>query len=453
VKVNILVVIALLVGSCSLSKRVANSENRDADSLIAASQAGAMPVFFNPSDPGIADISSGKFNDTSECHIRGGLPNFFYKANHEKAITIGYIGGSITRGKNMYRDQSAKFIQKMFPNVKMNAINAGVAGTGTDLGACRIREQLLRYHPALIFIEFAVNGAFRPGMEGMVRQIRAFDPSIDICFLYTITDKQGVVYAAGKVPENIQGLEAIADHYGIPSIHMGLYPSLLAQKGALIWKGDAAPGKGKIIFSNDGIHPLPAGGDLYAAAIARAMIKMSENGGITRHTMPLPLIADNWQDAAMVAPQDVATFSKGWTAIDPDRVDSLRSLKPWFPVIMKSDRPGSFFSFRFRGNMVGLFDIGGPESGVLVLQVDGKKIKELYRFNRYCNNRYRGQCVFVPLSAGEHTVRFILSADKLDKAKILSPSQLSDLHEHPERYDQTAELLGKILIRGKILDQ
>jgi len=423
------------------------------EGFIDCGQSGrSKTCFFNPSDPRTADISPGKFNDSCECNIRSGLPNFFYKANNTKRVTIGYIGGSITRAENMYRNQSAKFIQEMFPDVKMKAINAGIAGTGTDLGACRIKEQLLRYHPDLIFIEFAVNGAFCPGMEGMVRQIWTFDSSVDICFLYTISDGQDAIYEGGKVPKNIQRLEEIAYHYGIPSIHMGLYPSFLEKSGKLIWKGSTASGKKKIVFSEDGIHPLPVGGNLYAASIARAFIKMRENGHITLHYVPVPLIADNWQDATMLTPQNLATFSKGWIAIDPNKFDSLKSFKPWFPVIMKSAKPGSSFSFRFRGNMVGLFDVGGPEMGALILQVDGKKIKELNRFNRYCNNRYRGQCSFVSLPAGEHTVRFILSPDKLNKTIILGSSQLDDINRHPGRYDQTEELLGKILIRGEILD-
>jgi len=165
VKINIFVVIALLFSSCSLPNRVTNREDWKKDSLIEASQAGARPVFFNPSDPNTTDISPGTFNNSSECNVRSGLPNFFYKAKHAKRVRIGYIGGSITRAENMYRNQSAKFIQEMFPDVKMKAINAGIAGTGTDLGACRIKEQLLRYHPDLVFIEFDVNGAFCSNMR------------------------------------------------------------------------------------------------------------------------------------------------------------------------------------------------------------------------------------------------------------------------------------------------
>ena len=42
----------------------------------------------------------------------------------------------------------------------MIGLNAVISGTGSDLGAFRVSEQLLKYKPDLIFIEFAVNGAF-----------------------------------------------------------------------------------------------------------------------------------------------------------------------------------------------------------------------------------------------------------------------------------------------------
>ncbi len=95
---------------------------------------------------------------------------FFAKAKAGKPLKVGFIGGSITQGNAGYRPQVLRYLQAMFPHNDIKALNAGVSGTGTDLGACRIREQLLQYQPDLIFVEFAVNGAYAEGMEGIVRQ-------------------------------------------------------------------------------------------------------------------------------------------------------------------------------------------------------------------------------------------------------------------------------------------
>lgn len=462
----------LIMGtSCTLlrSGEQASEHNKD---IIAASQTGAKPLFFDPGDATTETIAPGTFQDTLECMVRGGLPHFFDKAENGKSVTIGYIGGSITRGENMYRNQSAKFIQSIFPDVKMNAINTGVSGTGTDLGACRIHDQLLKYHPDLIFIEFAVNGAFRPGMEGMIRQIWRYDPTIDICLLYTIGGNQWKEYAKGQIPENIRGLEDIAEYYHIPSVHMAIEASMLAKAGKLMWKGDVGKTDHEIVFSGDGIHPLKAGGDLYAKAIARGMLKLKKlNPRSQDRRLGTPLLADNWEDAQMLDPRENATFSGEWEPVDPLMTDSLRQFKPWFPYLMKSGTPGASFSFQFNGEMVGLFDIGGPEAGQLSLTVDGKKMSLLRqsntlawkvvpenegapllnRFNKYCNNRYRGQCEFIALKPGLHKVTFSISPEKADKAGILGTGHLKDMARHPERYNQTVELLGKILIRGEIV--
>lgn len=463
----------ILVTSCSFFQPSTKTDqfNRNED-LIAASQTGAKPLFFDPDDPKTALVDPGSFKDSTECIVRDGLPNFFNKANTRHPLLIGYIGGSITRGDNMYRNQSAKFIQRMFPQITMKAINAGISGTGTDLAACRIRDQLLKFNPDLIFIEFAVNGAFRPGMEGMIRQILKYDPHIDICLLYTIQGEQWKDYANGTIPQNIRGLEEIAEHYGLPSIHMGMEASKQVSEGRILWKAGSGKDISKMIFSKDGIHPNKAGGDLYAESIARGMLKMKyQKISKKAHFFPAPLIVDNWEDAKMIEPKEAAIFTGNWKMLDPLSISKFHQYAPWFPYIMQAGEIGASFSFQFSGSMVGLFDIGGPEACQLSLTVDGRRMgfmpqinslvlkavnfpegfAFLNRFNKYCNNRYRGQCEFIELGPGLHNVTFSISAEKADKSKILGSGHLDDITKNPGRYNQTKEWLGKILIRGNIV--
>ena len=460
--------------ACNTSRvnKMSNEETKNED-LIAASQTGAKPFLFDPNNPNTEDIKPSDFRDSGECVVRDGLPNFFYKAESGRPLRIGYIGGSITRGDNMYRNQSAKFIQKMFPNVKMEDINAGVSGTGTDLGACRIKDQLLKFNPDLIFIEFAVNGAFAPGMEGMIRQIWKYNPQIDICLVYTIQGQQWQEYSREIIPQNIRGLEDLAVHYRIPSIHMGMEGSKLVLSGKLQWKASSTKDTSQAIFTKDGIHPTKTGGNLYAEAIARGMIKMKAGLFLEKpHQIPSPLLPDNWEDAKMLDPKSAALFSEGWKVLDPLKISKFHQYAPWFPYIMEAEVPGASFSIKFNGNMVGLFDIGGPEAGQLSLTVDGEEMwlvrqentlvwratklptgsALLNRFNKFCNNRYRGQCEFIELPPGLHKVTFAISPIKSDKFKILGGGQQEDIKRNPERYNETKEWLGKILIRGNILD-
>ena len=468
--------ILILTISCNSRKNVVvgkgqNAVDLEREKLIAASQAGAMPLFFDPNMPDIPAITPGDFSNDKECELRGGLPNFFEKVQKNEPLLVGYIGGSITRGHNLYRTQSARFIQSNWPGSKMKFINAGISGTGTDLGACRIREQLLQYKPDLIFIEFAVNDAFPNGMEGMIRQIWKYDPSIDICLIYTLYNGQTKIYASGKVPVNILGLEKIADHYQIPSVHMGLEASFLEEQGRLLWKAPAGTNTEQLIFSNDGTHPITAGGNLYAQSIARSLLKMKTRATAQKHTLPKPLIADNWEDAKLIAPLDIADFSSDWSVVDPQVYPDFKQFSGWFPYIMKAEKAGASFSFKFKGTMVGFFDIGGPEVGQLILEVDGKKttihkqngtlvrntetrggsFDPINRFNPFCNNRYRGQAEFLGLPQGEHNIKFIISPDVPDKKQILGEKQLLDISGNPSKYNRTVIYIGKILIRGQMI--
>jgi hypothetical protein len=74
---------------------------------------------------------------------------------------------------------------------------------------------------------------------------------------------------------------------------------------------------------------------------------------------------------------------------------------------------------------------------------------ESNRFNSFCNNRYRGQYVKFKVPYGEHKVRVVISNDLPDKATILGASQLNDITQYPDKYNQSVIYLGKILIKGE----
>ena len=464
-------VLACMLWVISSAAYAQNTNIKDQENLIATSQSGASPLFFYPGGPGLAPYHLSDFSNSNEFSVRDGLPNLFGKLRLKKDVTIGYLGGSITRSNNMYRVQSLRIIQGMYPDVKITGINAGISGTGADLGACRLYDQLLQYNPDVIFVEFAVNLAFAEGVEGIIRQIWQHNPKIDICLIYTISDGQAQIYADGGIPQNIRNLDLLAEHYAIPSVHMGIQAGILEKQGKLVFKGITELVKDKIVFSADGIHPTEAGGNLYAEAIARAMLKMKADSTSRAHVLLNPLLADNWEDARMLDPLKSASFDENWEKISPAFNQSLKQYTDWFPFVMKAKKPGSSLSFQFEGSMFGLFDIGGPEVGQVEIEIDGHPISlkqvsmenfvqsndttstnTVDRFNQYCNNRYRGQCAFIKVCPGKHQVKISISKELPDKAKILGVTHLSDLTEYPEKYNQTVVYLGKILIRGKLVN-
>jgi lysophospholipase L1-like esterase len=445
-------------------------EEPTVEALIEASQSGALPLLFNVM-PKYLLPKIDTFNSDKEFFKRKGLPNFFKKINQQNAkLTIGFLGGSITKAEDQYRNQTLTFIQTLNPNAKITGVNAGVSGTGTELGACRVAEQILKYNPDLVFVEFAVNGGSNEAMEGIVRQILKHNPQTDICFIYTISGDQYKLYPSDKVPIKIQGFEKVATHYQIPSIHMGLYASILASQEKLIWKStlDIA---NKIVFSKDGTHPTKQGGDLYAQAIVRAFNVFKKNAFATPIILPNPLYDESWEDATMYSPSAIASFSTNWESIKPIEQPNLKNYAPWFETVLKTATPDAYVTFKFTGTAFGFFDIGGPESGQILIEIDGKcdtltrkagnvanKIPNTTtikciknRFSNYCNNRYRGQFELFVVSDGVHEVKIILSGIKADKKAILEGQELTDIEQNPAKYDQTVFYLGKILIKGKIV--
>ncbi|MBN8216459.1 MAG: SGNH/GDSL hydrolase family protein [Spirochaetes bacterium] len=419
--------------------------------LIAASQAGSPRLLFQVEGSSIPSIQPSSFSHPEETTTRGGIPNALKKLEAGEAVTLAYLGGSITRADG-YRPLSAKWIQERYPKAKVRGVNAGVSGTPTDLGALRVGEQVLAFKPDLVFVEFAVNGGTVEAMEGIVRQIWKRDPSIDIVFVYTIIEAWWKGYAEGVLPKSVVDYDRVAAHYGIPSIHMAREVSELCKSGAVVFKGTEASAAGRIVFSTDGVHPYDrAGARFYAAAIARGFQKLAGVGKPGPHGLAKPLTEDPWEDATMLPPEK-AVLSAGWKKVDPSSVPLLAAYKGWFEQIYTAEAPGERIAFRFRGKGFGLFDVGAPEVGQLRITVDGREEKPLNRFGVNCNNRSRGQYAFLPLPDGEHQVILAIDPEIPDKKAILGPNQQADIGAHPEKYDRRAIYLGRILLRGTLLD-
>ena len=69
-----------------------------------------------------------------------------------------------------------------------------------------------------------------------MRQTWLADPHTDICFVYTLTERMLGDLQSGKFPRAASVMERVADHYGIPSIHMGLEVARMEKEGQLVFK-------------------------------------------------------------------------------------------------------------------------------------------------------------------------------------------------------------------------
>ena len=389
-----------------------------------------------------------------ECQVRNGLPNTAVRlARKGDTLRIAYLGGSITQAKDGWREQSVARIAALFPRNLITHINAGVGGTGSDLGAFRLNQDVLTHRPDLVFIEFAVNDYKRipveveQSMEGIVRQIRRSIPSTDICFVYTLNIDSKIFVERGEYAPPIIAMEKVAAHYGIASLHFGPAVSQLEREGKLVFKGkptEAQPGK--ILFTEDGVHPLKEGHGVYAGVVARLIPDLIRRGSKVRK-LPLPLHANNWE-RAQTNHIDPGALQGEWTRLTPETDSLIRKHAPRMPVMWRSEQAGASLTVHFRGTRIGIYDLIGPPTGRILVKIDDRPAVPVLRFDRFCTFYRLHYFLLEELTDGEHTVRFSIDADKLDKASILAltPGQALGAEYQPSFWQP-----GQLLLVGELI--
>lgn len=399
-----------------------------------------------------------------ECRPRAGLPNFLAKVAKPGAeVRIGYLGGSIT-AQNGWRPKTLAHFQKTWPQAKISEINAAIGGTGSDLGVFRLKQDVLDHKPDLLFVEFAVNdGGASPEqiwqcMEGIVRQTWKALPECDICFVYTLTEGLAPALMEGKFQRSASAMEKIADHYGIPTIHMGLEVARLAKEGKLLWKAKLpktdeekkAVGD-KFVFAPDSVHPhAETGHELYLEAILRslpAIEAVSKTPGA--HELKAPFIATNYEKAQLL-PISKATLSSGFTALDAKTDEFGKRWANRMTSLHKGSRPGETITFKFKGTRCALYDIIGPDCGQVTVTLDDQPSKTVPRFDAHCTyHRLANLVVGSGLEDKEHTVKIEIHPDQPDKAAILAKN--NNKIDKPERFDGTSFYPGAILLVGELV--
>jgi len=388
--------------------------------------------------------------------VRGGLGNVFQKLEGDGDVTVAYFGGSITAAHG-WRPKTLKWFRETWPGAKVKETRAAIGGTGSDLGVFRCQKDVLAGKPDLVFVEFAVNdGGAQPAqihktMEGIVRQIWTANPLTDICFVYTIHQGMLKDYAAGNFPRSASSHERIAEHYGIPSICMALRISEMERAGKLIFtlpKGQNPP-KGKTLFSRDSCHPTNEGHDVFLGVIAGSLKQIQETSKPGPHKMPEPYDADNWQDAQLVDIQP-SMLTGSWKKMDTKSGLGHR-FHNRLPTLWHGGTPGDKLSFTFKGTMCRFYDLVGPDGGIAIVTMDGKKTGEAKRFDHYCTyHRLAAFTAAYNAPEGEHAVTVEISPTQPDREPVLKRVRDQKGFD-PKKFDGTNLWLGYLMLRGELV--
>lgn len=391
---------------------------------------------------------------------RGGLGNVLTKLREGKPVRIACLGGSITAA-NGWRVKSRAWFAEKFPNAKVEEIHAAIGGTGSDLGVFRVQRDALSKNPDLLFVEFSVNDASAApeqiwrGMEGIVRQTWAHNPETDICFVYTFAVGQEKFLEKGECPRAASTMEQLAEHYNIPTINFAKRIVELQQAGKLIYKSDAPTEAGVIRFSQDGVHPLDEGHQIYTDVIAEVWPAIEAVSFPTVHAGKLakPFIADHWQAAKMV-PVTKSMLTGEWAELPAD--DPLhKSFSNRLGAIWHSGTPGSKIQFKVRGSQVKLYDLVGPNGGQAIVTVDGQaKAKPVQRFDSYCTyHRLATLPVSQNLNPNEvHTVSIEVHPEQPDRQPVAFRLKDPETELKSPKYQGTNLWIGQILIIGDLVE-
>lgn len=343
------------------------------------------------------------------------LNNTVYRLLHDKKLTVGYFGGSITEGacaseeRFCWRALCSAWLEKSFPDCAVTSVNAAIGGTGSDLGIFRLEHDLLSHKPDLIFLEFTTNDSGEEyaetliHSETLVRKILAFNPYAEIVYVHTMTRGMAERLTAGGEIVSRVAHSAVMHHYGIPQIDVGeiLRTRILAE--GCDWK----------TYTEDNVHPNDQGYAIYADAVTAFLgerLLDREASALTPKQIPSPIGTTERMGAHL---------ADAWEAANGEWTRAEESLCGRYPHYIEATVPGATLTYRFTGRAVGIYMMLAKDSGDLLFSIDGGEEESVRTWDSYCLrfNRAGRHLMYDALPFGEHTLTLRVADTKAEQSE------------------------------------
>jgi pimeloyl-ACP methyl ester carboxylesterase len=349
-------------------------------------------------------------------NFRRNIDNCRMKFEKENKGRVAFLGGSITWNPG-WRDMVCEYLQKRFPTVKFEFINAGVPSTGSTPGAMRIfRDVLSKGTIDLLFEEAAVNDATNGvssnqqlrGMEGIIHQALISNPYMDIVMMYFVDQDKMADYNNDKTPEVIMQHEKVAEYYNIPSINFAKEVNDRILNGEFTWRDD---------FKD--LHPSQFGQNIYFRTIEH-FFETSWNDPIVSEPSPKKLSNNTLDPFSYInghfEPLKNAKPGAGWKFIKSWKPTDNASTRSGFVnvPVLETSQPGARLKLNFTGKAIGVFVTSGPDAGIIEYSIDGSDFKAVDQFTQWSKGLHLPWLIMLDdeLPDGKHTLILRLASDK-----------------------------------------
>lgn len=238
-------------------------------------------------------ITLSELNTGNQVRLAGAMK----KAAVGEAITVAYIGGSITQGSSAgdndcYARLVTNWFEDTYPDSAINYVRAGIGATGSYIGVHRVQRDVLDNNPDIVFVEFSVNDT----TEATVRNVNSYDSLLRKIWN---SESAPAVVCIGMTQDNGTSFQNyhydIAKSYDLPFISYRNAILEVIDKGYIKWTD----------ISDDNIHPNTQGHKVLTDIITHYLASVNENkDNITGNESDFstPYTKDKFADARLITP-------------------------------------------------------------------------------------------------------------------------------------------------------
>lgn len=218
-------------------------------------------------------------------------------AENGESLTMAYLGGSITEGKN-YTSPFSDYVKTTFAKGGFKEVNAGMSGTSSVVGLVRSEKDIVSHNPDIIFLEFSVNDhediMYKKCFESVIKKFLSLpnEPAV----IVLINRAQGGFSSQ-------QQMAAVGKNFDIPVISMDNALTKAFNSGFLKTSD----------YFQDEYHPHASGGKLISDCLGyyfrQAM--RSENRS-TSYTIPTSTVyGTEYETCVNMSASELQNFSAG----------------------------------------------------------------------------------------------------------------------------------------------